>query len=184
MQLVEDIAPLPVAPAVPMIDDDESERIEILERHQEAREESAREEAFMAEYTWQRWNAETRSWHRYRLEIGLDRWTWWHRMELHNAPIPEEAWNDTEKWGDGHVPTAWSLLYLCSHEPDTILSLVPSPKLYWFAVNEWAAIHCPGEKWNEALVLMRQIEQQMKLTIALPRPTKAKRGRSGNETSP
>lgn len=138
----------------------------------------------MAEYTWQRWNASEQCWEPYRLEMGLDRWTWWHRMELHNAPIPTEDWDDLEKWGDGHVPTAWSLLYLCSHEPDTILTQVPSPKLYWFAVNAWAAVHCPGEKWNEALALMRLIEQQMRATLALPRPVKAKRGSRGNAPSP
>lgn len=181
---VADVAPPAVAPAPVILDDDEAEQIEQTERRETARAERTREDAFMSEFLWERWNEQDQIWTPYRLEIGLDRWTWWHRMELHNAPIPSAAWNDVSQWGDAHVPTAWSLLFLCSNDPDTILSLVPSPQLYWYAVNDWAKQHCPGEKWAAALQLMRQIEQQMKLTIAMPRPTRAKRGRLGNERSP
>ena len=181
---VPDVAPPAVAPAAVILEDDDAEQIKEVERKRSDRAGRDREDALLAEYTWEKWDDREQGWVPYRLVIGLDRWTWWHRMELHNAPIPSEAWNDIAQWGDAHVPTAWSLLYLCSTDPDTILSLVPRPQLYWYAVNEWAKVHCPGEKWASALTLMRQMEQQMKLTIAMPRPTRAKRGRLGNVPCP
>jgi hypothetical protein len=183
MEATQDISAPPVAPAAPILDDDEAEQFEAQERRSEREADRAREEAFIAEHHWHRWMPDTQTWQPYRLEpLSLDRWTWWHRMELHNAPLPRTAWED--QWSDAHVPTAWSLLYLCSHDADTILGLVPSPSLYWYAVNEWAAKHCPGELWLEALQLMRVMEKQTKATIATPRPSKKKRGRLGNALTP
>ena len=183
MDTTADIAPPPLAPAASvLLDDDDREALPLHTRTDEHRAEQIRESAFHAEYQWHRWDAEEQTWQPYRLELGLDRWTWWHRMELHNAPMPHAAWQDPATWSDAHVPTAWSLLFLCSHSPEDILALVAAPADYWQAVNAWAEIHCPGEKWAEALQLMRLIEQQQKATIATPRPTK-KRARPGNAPS-
>ena len=182
---VADVAPPAVSPRAPVIvddDDKDEERMEVS--RQESLREQKREAAFVVEWTWHHWDEDQQAWVPYLLEpLSLDRWTWWHRMELHNAPLPRDAWDDPSAWSDAHVPTAWSLLFLCSHEPEVILALVAIPALYWQAVNDWAEHHCPGEFWAEALKQMREMEQTTKATIAAPRPTK-KRGPRGNVPSP
>lgn len=183
IEFVPDVAPPPVAPRAPVIIDDDDDEADAIDQSRQ-REEQQRESAMVAEWAWKTWDEDHEVWVPYLLHpLSLDRWTWWHRMELHNAPMPREQWADPEKWSDAHVPTAWSLLFLCSHEPEEILPLVAIPADYWQAVNAWAARDCPGELWADALKQMRAMEQSTKLTIATPRATK-RRGPRGNVPSP
>lgn len=142
-----------------------------------------REDAYHKVHTWNRYDEESDTWQPYALHpCSLDRWTWWHRLELHNAAVPQREWFGN--LNEAHLPTAWSLLFLLSHSPERILHHVANPQVYWYAVNQWAAIHCPPESWEAALILMREIEMEAKALITIERNTGKRRGRPGNAQSP
>lgn len=177
MDSIPDITPQSAPPAPTFQDDDDD--IAMPEAAVSMPTAVEREQAYGAVYTWDLWNERLQVWEPTLLKpLSQDRWCWWHRLELHNAPPPAGS-----ALSDAHIPTAWSLLWLLTHDPEEILTLVPSPELYWYAVNEWAVLHCPGEKWPAALQLMQQLESTTKLTLAIHRPTKGRKG-PGNAPSP
>lgn len=176
----EDVKPTEVPVLAPVLVDDEPD--EIVRKANDDHDEALREAAVSAEYAWPMWDAKTGQWQETRLHpLSLDRWTAWHGMALHHIPIPAGA--DLTEHIDAKLPSAWSLLYLMAHSREHLLSLLPNPQLYWFAVHEWAEIHCPGEYFHKALNFMITVRDATTLTIATPRPTGKARPR-GNVRAP
>lgn len=134
-----------------------------------------RDAAMRAEHLWPVWDAEQQKHVRKRLVVSGERWTWWKIMRGHNAPVSAGEDDARELDLDELVPQAWALLWLCLHETDEILDLVPLPKAFWQRVNEWAAVHCPPAQWHEAIALMNAIRSNISVLLTVPLPTR--RGR-------
>lgn len=170
---MEDLPPIDAgadAPAARLIDDfiDDDDR-DAPPLPSPAQLESERDEALRAEHAWRVWDAKKEQWTTQRVLISPDRWTWWKVMRTHNAQ-PSMGAGDFDL--DMLAPSAWSMLFLGLHTPAEILVLVTDPQNYWLAVNEWAAVHCPPEKWADAIALMNAVRDNIATLLTVPRPTK------------
>lgn len=138
-----------------------------------------RSAAMRAEYHWPVWDVGSQSFVDRRLIVSAERWTWWKALQTHNvtARIPDD--DDADFDLDTLAPSAWSLLWLCLHEPAQILDVVAKPKAYWLTVNQWAAVHCQPEKWHQAIDLMDTIRKNIVSLLTMPMPTRRTRRTSG-----
>ncbi len=172
---MEDLEPLaPQAPikSPPLVDDYIDDQPDTTPSKVELAKE--RDAAVRAEHFWQCWDIKSQTFIKRRLNVSAERWSWWKSMRTHNA-CPVLPDDDTDVDLDCYAPLAWSMLWLCLHEPDEILSLVVTPVEFWLKVNVWAQVHCQPARWAEAITLLNAIRTDIALLITVPLPTRNSR---------